>query len=636
MLAVLALYGNATAQNPRHVVTTVDITSFETVAQNWTDEEANSFYNMAQGSRLLPYTWFLHLEREDSQEPFRSHNHFLELGYLPREPANGNSDGLPIGFVRSGSHLGLTCAACHTNQINFHGKAWIIDGAPTLGNLEMLHRRLLSALEATLTEQSKFARFANAVLGSGATEAERSVLKGELAQTTEFRRRYNARNLPDGNAPPFGPGRLDAFGAIMNEVTSTFMSLPNNYHAADAPVSYPFLWDTPHHDKVQWNGAAENSISPFTSIVVGTAHVGALGRNVGQAMGVYATVDVLDTNRRYGYTSSILKQNLIGIEEKLRKLWSPQWPLELGALDTAACEKGRELFRVNCAGCHDDKFQRTSPSRQIVAKMGAVGTDPLMAANFANHRAKTGPLEGRVISLPGFRQFGKEAAVREMLLHLVQRAILGSTSIDEAPQLFADAGPGYVINAEVNLATDTNLSGVFTTFVADGFNNVRELRSREALVVKSAGKILVQDIHSFDNSAQFRSSDGVARFDLAARVSTHVENSRAETKVTFDKAEPIRYQYKARPLNGIWATAPYLHNGSVPNLDELLKPQAKRIKKFKTGSRVFDPVNVGFVTVEGPFEFDTMLRGNSNAGHEYAREFTAEERRQLIEYMKSL
>ncbi|MEE4277884.1 MAG: di-heme-cytochrome C peroxidase [Halieaceae bacterium] len=52
--------------------------------------------------------------------------------------------------------------------------------------------------------------------------------------------------------------------------------------------------------------------------------------------------------------------------------------------------------------------------------------------------------------------------------------------------------------------------------------------------------------------------------------------------------------YKARPLNGIWATAPYLHNGSVPTLYDLLLPPDERPRQFRVGCREFDPTRVGF------------------------------------------
>lgn len=98
------------------------------------------------------------------------------------------------------------------------------------------------------------------------------------------------------------------------------------------------------------------------------------------------------------------------------------------------------------------------------------------------------------------------------------------------------------------------------------------------------------------------------------------------------------FQYKARPLNGIWATAPYLHNGSVPSLYQLLLPARQRDSVFYTGNREFDPVNVGQVSDEadGLFKFDTNLYGNRNTGHEYGVELSNEERFELIEFLKTL
>nr|WP_283833867.1 di-heme-cytochrome C peroxidase [Bradyrhizobium diazoefficiens] len=110
--------------------------------------------------------------------------------------------------------------------------------------------------------------------------------------------------------------------------------------------------------------------------------------------------------------------------------------------------------------------------------------------------------------------------------------------------------------------------------------------------------------------------------------------------------------YKARPLNGIWATPPYLHNGSVPNLYALLSPVSERPKKFYLGNREYDPVNVGYRhdRLEGGFELDTSIRGNYNTGHEFngdgskenlkngviGRLLKPEERRALVEFLKTM
>ena len=91
-------------------------------------------------------------------------------------------------------------------------------------------------------------------------------------------------------------------------------------------------------------------------------------------------------------------------------------------------------------------------------------------------------------------------------------------------------------------------------------------------------------------------------------------------------------------MSGIWASAPYLHNGSVPSLVELLKPPAERVQHFRVGSREFDPTTVGLATVAGDAStaFDTTLPGNANAGHVYGTALAEADKRDLLEYLKSL
>ena len=105
--------------------------------------------------------------------------------------------------------------------------------------------------------------------------------------------------------------------------------------------------------------------------------------------------------------------------------------------------------------------------------------------------------------------------------------------------------------------------------------------------------------------------------------------------------------YKAAPRDGVWATPPFLHNGSVPSLYEMLLPAKERTKKFYIG-RDFDPVKVGLDTTgkSGTFLMDTSLPGNSNAGHSFEDGprgngvigglMTDEQRWAIIEYLKSI
>jgi hypothetical protein len=95
--------------------------------------------------------------------------------------------------------------------------------------------------------------------------------------------------------------------------------------------------------------------------------------------------------------------------------------------------------------------------------------------------------------------------------------------------------------------------------------------------------------------------------------------------------------YIARPLKGVWVTAPYLHNGSVPTLFDLLQPAAKRPQQFRIGTREFDPVKVGYVNdLEKGWLFDTTLKGNENSGHEFGAQLSDENKIDLVEYLKTL
>lgn len=91
----------------------------------------------------------------------------------------------------------------------------------------------------------------------------------------------------------------------------------------------------------------------------------------------------------------------------------------------------------------------------------------------------------------------------------------------------------------------------------------------------------------------------------------------------------------APSLAGVWARGPYLHNGSVRTMQELLTPSAERPKKQRRGSRTYDPALMGF-TDEGPYELDATLPHNSNAGHEFGAALAPEEKKDLIEYLKTL
>jgi hypothetical protein len=124
--------------------------------------------------------------------------------------------------------------------------------------------------------------------------------------------------------------------------------------------------------------------------------------------------------------------------------------------------------------------------------------------------------------------------------------------------------------------------------------------------------------------------------ELAARMNT-IGNGKPWKFSHFRKTDG----YASMPLDGVWLRAPYLHNGSVPTLRDLLNAPEQRPAVFWRGYDVYDFEKGGFVS-SGPeaeragFRFDTTARGNSRSGHTYGVDLAESAKRELVEYLKTL
>jgi mono/diheme cytochrome c family protein len=133
---------------------------------------------------------------------------------------------------------------------------------------------------------------------------------------------------------------------------------------------------------------------------------------------------------------------------------------------------------------------------------------------------------------------------------------------------------------------------------------------------------------------------------LAVHQGTLLGNGREDQRLAHFR---VTGGYANVPLDGIWLRAPYLHNGSVPTLRDLLLPARERPAAFYRGYDVYDPEAVGFVSTvarEGSRRFSLFrtrddrsgepLPGNSNEGHEYGTDLAEAQKRALLEYLKTL
>jgi hypothetical protein len=598
----------------------------EYLNQGWSAAQRKEWYDISQGSRLLWASWLRALEVATSETPFLSAKNMARLGYLPAS----NASGLPVGFVidRDDSEpglnipsIGLNCAACHTSELKFQGRTIRIDGAPTLANFQGLVEEMLASLKATRNDEAKFVRFATKVLGSGTqnTAGRRAALKKELTERISWYQKLEDYNKPQA---PYGYGRLDAQGHILNKVALSVGAGQLKVQPADAPVSYPFIWNAPQFDLVQWNGVAQNFRDGRARVDGNSTDLGALSRNVGEVIGVFASIEIDDNDLAPGYRSSVKVRNLIRLEQLLKLLYSPQWP---GAIDQPMKARGKNLFtnrklkdyaaqqpvERTCSSCHSAlAFNDTrTPITSHMQPISEAGTDIWAACNTFLHKSNSGNMAGRSESGLGGVAGGARIGENDFTVKMLKNAIVG-TVLYKFDQL-ADELWG---NLKYGLSPGE-----------DGPPSITPLGA-----------------------------------EIAAPATFQVLKE-ARANVCSSTKHPL-LRYKARPLNGIWATAPYLHNGSVLTLYDLLLPArdrgnlslgstaaggAPRLRRdsFFVGGREIDEAEVGLRSEPGEGRSEFRVRdaagreifGNSNAGHEWgAAQLTDDERWAIVAYLKSL
>ena len=595
-------------------------------AQGWPVEKQWDWYRGTQGSRLLPMAWLLALEDADSGELFLRPENVERFGYLL--PEIDDKVQLPIGFAIDNGPIGkgmatdirwlpkqkanvpwvgLNCAACHTAEIRVGantGQKLRIDGGPTIADFQTFVRSINAALAATARDNAKFERFAEAVycttklerpLGAQPTRgcnvdtAVRARLR--VALNGLVKRQDGIAALNETNSA-YGYARLDAVGHILNKV-AYLASAPGQFGGPpDAPVSYPFIWNVHQHDFVQWNGIAPNKGAKLPSGE--RFDVGAIVRNTSEVIGVFADVDVASRASVNGSRSSVKVASLDAMETLLSTLQSPAWPEHVWPRKSAdidlAIQIGKPLFQERCASCHMP-LARTDTKTPIQAAMSPIwavgdkpglGTDPWMACNAFNYEALTGRMQGQKKAfIIGKERFGERAFTREMLVA---------------------TGIGVLAGKKRQL---------LQTSIRAAFGLPRDIETVTVRLPGITGQLSDQE---------------------------RLRDCRANA------ADPLM-AYKARPLNGIWATAPYLHNGSVKSLDELLLAPTQRAKQFWVGNREYDPLNVGYKDERSKYGslFRTRdaqgnpIKGNDNAGHDYGNaQLSKEQRKALVEYMKGL
>ncbi len=606
------------------------------------------FYHESQGTSILPYNWFVALERPrtnpwlllfGSEELFTK-EFILKLGFIPDKVSSTNPDGLPVGFAktesmyfpgldRKATAVGFTCSACHTGQIVHNSTRYIIDGGPAMIDLGLLRKSIGAALGQTALSSrfnllnGRFQRFAARVLGNNNNVVTRKALKEALSKTIKVL-------IDDSDVIEVTEGfsRLDALNRIGNQVFYDALDRNANYSPINAPVNYPHIWSSSWFAWVQYDGSI---MQPLI-------------RNAGEALGVAAFVDTtagsvekLKMLKEQRFASSIPVDNLAVIESwiggkhpldnghKFDGILAPSWPKDFPQIDTDLANKGQALYKDHCQGCHLP-----------------VTNDPEFWTD---------------------KNWKKIKYVNDGEAYESDKAYLELPIIPHE-EIGTDLAQGNVLTTRTVDTTGVGLNLDICTWEAEDPSGVGVRPKLTFLPFRdSATANFGMALGAF---AEMTSQNWFKQNNIPKKWQSHYEGNRPNCL-------QVGKGYRARPLNGIWATAPFLHNGSIPSLYDLLSTEIERPTFVQLGGLDFDPVHVGIVQgkavqsynqpqnhesykitddyYDGHFILDTREPGNHNTGHVFdggkedklnrkpgviGRKLEEHEKMALIEYLKTL
>lgn len=528
------------------------------LGQVWPDAARQMWEGHLIGPGLMPERWFRALRRADNGKPFAVRDSLARYGFRYCESTDSTdraNDPVGLAVAKDGSAsapIGLTCAACHSGELNDGKRRFVVQGGSAQVDLQHFAADLFAAVLLVRSgpfpdaqDSERWQDFAAAVLGKDHDVAASKHLHNEVSLWLQAQKAPQAGRHAGGD---WGFGRQDRQSVIAARVRHALGTAALAPDAARAPVSVPALWGAPNRPRLTATGL-ETATGDGRSAFVrhGQTELGYAGWSDG---------------------ATDATGELQALAVALGGLPAPNWPSEWGTIDRSSPDftAGAKLYDQHCAQCH------------ALAPDGAPLAD---ATGLPLTPAPLGP--------------------DNPFLRVVPLDMMGTD-----PTRLCDE------------ITDLTRSGSVVVPVAD------------ALTVASvAGPVPA----------------GPAMPPVptpGSRAARTAEAAIAACKPWLGPAAG----YLATPLNGIFATAPYLHNGSVPTLDALLSPPDQRPKHFVAGGVLFDPVKVGLgrpIQKAPQSEFHAVdssgaiIIGNSNLGHAFpAQPLNPVEKAQLILFLKSL
>lgn len=603
--------GGATAgSSPKSSGTEEVVSNVRLIEDGLTKAEREEFFHLTMGSELFPLRWMQNLISSSTGKPFLEN--VERFGLVP-DP--NNPDGLPIGLTAAdsidvrgvGKMVGMNCSACHTGVVTHNGASVIIVGGSSLFDVTLFTNELFASAGATAKDPEKLVAFVHRLWDSG-----------------------RGKELPAHDAATKILGHLLKDAAARKSLADELKSLAANAEAA------------PRGELLQsfkrLAGQAKKDVRQGLLHGLEEKVRGSISRGLGDLKADLKGVSDDLRGQAISHLSEdffIVARLLAGRVAFMKKLG------ELKKLNLPVTDGGPG--RADDFGAGRNLLFRVETAEPMTGPCSIPPLFDLKGVNWADWDGNTTSTMGRsmLTALAGGAAFNSEsftstvstknlARLEELAAKLKPPAwpvdVLGDLDgekVKAGEALFKEHcakchRPTMVGETNVPMASIYPLSEI-------GTDPNRLKNYLKPLGDQNFAAVLQKTSQAYLDAAN--RDAGISAED-AAKMSEGHPNAWRDTD-----------GYAARSLAGIWSTAPYLHNGSVPTLWHVLSSAADRPEKFAVGSSRYDPEKVGFVSEvsdSSPFVFDTGESGNSNSGHEYGAMLSDSEKISLIEYLKSL
>ena len=503
-------------------------------------------------------------------------------GFIPSPASEANPYGLPIGWAThvpfyspfKQDYVSINCAACHTAQIEYDGTAMLIDGGSNMADIEALALSVKDSTVHMLKHPLEALAFVYRLLKLKPPTHSKAESLSAGLDDDAVAFLENYAQAADDGTQDEKDEMAEALGRVFSEVLD------------DAP-------DDKDHDLM-----ATDLAQTLKTTEKGLSHIR----------------DILRFLRDF---KALIKNRLELAQRALKALeiTEPPGPGRddpWGIIRNVFFASGTVLDSPTSipALYHAKKFPWYHADSNTNSVMQRDIAQAVALGGFVDPETKQSSLLPRNI-------WRLEEIMRTMKSPAWPEAHFGPLDEDKVAR-------GQALFAQLCQECHTSYDGFLMTPEAVGTDPNRAesvLRDQDGVPFYDA---LVKEVEALENTVYTQA--GISQEEI----DKHNYNGPPEWRGTG--------KYQSRPLDGIWSTAPYLHNGSVPTLYDLLLPADQRPASFQLGDRNYDPKKVGYVTeVENPrFTFQNTSVGGANSGHEYGVDLSDEERWDLVEYLKSL